>query len=69
MSINCSHSVLQDFNALRKLLSKSNGNNGRIISHEEAMKYLITNSPLAKEIEQYVKSDEATINTLIKVKK
>lgn len=67
--INASNSSIKMFNALRKLLSKSNGNNSRTISHEEAMKYLITNNPFSKEIEQYVKTDEATLNTLIKVKK
>lgn len=69
MSINCSPNLLEYFNALRKLLSKSNGNNGRVTTHEECMKYLITNNPLSSQIEQYVKTDEETIGNLIKVRK
>lgn len=56
MSINCSHELLELFNAHRKVLSKTNGNK-KTLTHEDTMKYLLENNPMAKRAEQFVKNE------------
>lgn len=64
MSINCSEKLLQLFNAHRKLLSKTNGHK-RVLTHEDTMEYLLKNSPMARQAEQFVKNEDQSYETLV----
>lgn len=58
MSINCSPTSLKLFNVHRELLAKNNGHTKNLLSHEETISYLLSNSPIIKQAEEYMKSSE-----------
>lgn len=55
------------FKAYKKLIPRMNGNNnGKVVTNEEVMKYLIENNPLSETVKEYVKSMDEFLENIAK---
>lgn len=71
MTINCSDNNLKRFNGVRKYLTLqkriNNGNNPKepLVSHNEALDYILSNLPITEEVDKIVKHEEESDKSLI----
>lgn len=71
MTVNISSELLKIFQAHRVVLTALNNNEnngGKTVSHNEVMEFLFSNSPIAKEVEKYMQSHEASLKAIAESK-
>lgn len=64
MTINVSTDRITKFQALREVLTIMKNNGGKLITHNEALDYLFSHSPISKEVELYIQNDEKNKKTI-----
>lgn len=64
MTVNISPELLKKFQAHRVVLTIVKNNGGKPVSHNEVMEFLFSHSPIANEVEKYMKMNEASLKAI-----
>ena len=65
MALNISPELLKKLQAHRVVLTVLKNNGTKPISYNEVLEYLISNSPIAKEVDKYMQMNEASLKAIV----